>query len=955
MYLSSIEDSCSKLQKGTFDPVSWTVSTDTFCPNHFRTAPYVANGYFGQALPSESVGYWIEKRADGSWASNGWPLDQPRATFGTVAGFWNLQEKVKYPSLPENVKRGGESVISGIPDWTGLVVTNENEESYMPGVDPATVIGYSQSMSLQNGIVQTNVTWKPKGRDTAFQLNYTVLAHRTRVNLGLVRLDIAVDGPTRFTVTDVIDGAGATRTHFGDKEFTDQWIWTSVKPWGIETTTAYVGSTVRFSGLTREEIEEVKKSQKEAMDRKWVSQNLSTISQSWEFEFRDPGRRTFSIYKYAGIASSDAFPKKAQSTAFHASLEAADTPWDVLLQEHTEAWDASWDLADIVIPDNEELQILTRGSLFHLLANARPGTEASGLGDNSIMVGGLSSDSYAGLIFWDADVWMYPSLLLLQPDYAKSINNYRFRLLPQAIENAQSYNYSGLLFPWTSGRFGNCTGTGLCKDYQYHLDHDVAQSHWNYYLHTKDEAWLREKGWPIIKNAADMFANYVVKNTSNGLYETKLLGEPDEFAYNINNGAYTNAGIKMLLGTWAPAAAKVLRIDPPKNWTTIAEKIKIPYHERENMIIEYDGMDGLVCVKQASVTLINYPIGWHINEKQAQNDMAFYGAISTADGPAMTWSMFAINAATIDNQGCAAYTYLLQGSQPYLRAPFYQFSEQQTDSWHAEHFSTETNAAFPFLTAYGGFLQIFTHGFSGIRPQLDALFMDPMMVPQLSKGLTLKGVKYQGAVLDISIGPETTTITCQKTAYSTPAITIRLGGKALKPGDYPLYAGETLTVPTRRPDRNGTAIPGNFAQCAPASSPQSHVPGRLPLAAVDGSNATLWQPASSSLSSLFIDLGYLRTVSRVSINWGPTPALKMEVSGSEMISGTYERLVKVGKVRVSERYIPEEARLVKIREGNVTFAEFEKKAEVRFVRVDIQGTWGNDKGVGATVAEVAIL
>lgn len=433
---------------------------------------------------------------------------------------------MKYPSLPENVKRGGESVISGIPDWTGLVVTNENEESYMPGVDPATVIGYSQSMSLQNGIVQTNVTWKPKGRDTAFQLNYTVLAHRTRVNLGLVRLDIAVDGPTRFTVTDVIDGAGATRTHFGDKEFTDQWIWTSVKPWGIETTTAYVGSTVRFSGLTREEIEEVKKSQKEAMDRKWVSQNLSTISQSWEFEFRDPGRRTFSIYKYAGIASSDAFPKKAQSTAFHASLEAADTPWDVLLQEHTEAWDASWDQADIVIPDNEELQILTRGSLFHLLANARPGTEVSGLGDNSIMVGGLSSDSYAGLIFWDADVWMYPSLLLLQPDYAKSINNYRFRLLPQAIENAQSYNYSGLLFPWTSGRFGNCTGTGLCKDYQYHLDHDVAQSHWNYYLHTKDEAWLREKGWPIIKNAADMFANYVVKNTSNGLYETKLLGEP---------------------------------------------------------------------------------------------------------------------------------------------------------------------------------------------------------------------------------------------------------------------------------------------------------------------------------------------------------------------------------------------------------------------------------------------
>jgi len=321
----------------------------------------------------------------------------------------------------------------------------------------------------------------------------------------------------------------------------------------------------------------------------------------------------------------------------------------------------------------------------------------------------------------------------------------------------------------------------------------------------------------------------------------------------------------------------------------------------------------------------------------------------------MTWSMFAINAAKLDEQGCAAYTYLLNGYQPYLRAPFYQLSEQQTDSWHTEHFATETNAAFPFLTAYGGFLQVFTHGFTGIRPQLDALFMDPMMVPQLPKGLTLKGVKYQGAVLDISIGPETTTITRHKIAYSPQAITIRIGGKALKPGDHALYAGETLTVPTRRPDHNGTAVPGNLAQCAPAFSSQPYVPGRLPLAAVDGSNTTLWQPASPSLSALVVDLGYLRTVSGISINWGPTPALKMEVWGSETIYGRYERLVKVKKVGVSEQYISEEARLVKIRQGNVTLAKFEKKVDVRFVRVDIQGTWGNDKGVGATVAEVAIL
>ena len=70
-YLSSVKDSCTNLQQGTFDSVTWTISTNTFCPNHFQTGPYVANGYFGQALPSEAVGYWTEKHPDGSWATNG--------------------------------------------------------------------------------------------------------------------------------------------------------------------------------------------------------------------------------------------------------------------------------------------------------------------------------------------------------------------------------------------------------------------------------------------------------------------------------------------------------------------------------------------------------------------------------------------------------------------------------------------------------------------------------------------------------------------------------------------------------------------------------------------------------------------------------------------------------------------------------------------------------------------
>lgn len=79
-----------------------------------------------------------------------------------------------------------------------------------------------------------------------------------------------------------------------------------------------------------------------------------------------------------------------------------------------------------------------------------------------------------------------------------------------------------------------------------------------------------------------------------------------------------------MLGEWAPAAAAVIgHGEIPSNWSTIAEKIKIPYDSDGQIMIEHDGMDGEVKIKQASVTLVSYPLRWRISEQQALNDMAF--------------------------------------------------------------------------------------------------------------------------------------------------------------------------------------------------------------------------------------------------------------------------------------------------------------------------------------------
>lgn len=296
-----------------------------------------------------------------------WPLDQPRATFGTVSGFWNLQKHMKHVLLPGNLKRGKESVISGIPEWTGLIVVTKDGEAYRPGVNIETVKSFYQSLSMRNGLIHTNITWSPASEGLQYQLNYTVFAHHTRPNLGVVRLDVSVNQRNNFSVIDVLDGTGAVRANFNAKSYETEnnSIWTSVKPDGIDYKTAHIYSTLVYEHSDKLLLQSINRSRRDATGSSWVSRNISTIAQSWDLELDK--NQTLTLYKYVGIASDDAFPLLTFETAKKSSLEAINTGWDSLLRGHVIAWDEIWNSADIVVPGDTDLQTGVRASIFHIL------------------------------------------------------------------------------------------------------------------------------------------------------------------------------------------------------------------------------------------------------------------------------------------------------------------------------------------------------------------------------------------------------------------------------------------------------------------------------------------------------------------------------------------------------------------------------------------------------------
>ncbi len=93
---------------------------------------------------------------------------------------------------------------------------------------------------------------------------------------------------------------------------------------------------------------------------------------------------------------------------------------------------------------------------------------------------------------------------------------------------------------------------------------------------------------------------------------------------------------------------------------------------------------------------------------------------------------------------------------------------------------------------------------------------------------------------------------------SGPALPVTAGGttRAVAPGG-------TLTLATLRPDRKPTT---DLVRCQPATA-SSAQPGADPLAAVDGSPATGWQPQQIT-ARLDVPLTREAVISRATLEWG---------------------------------------------------------------------------------------
>lgn len=447
--------------------------------------------------------------------------------------------------------------------------------------------------------------------------------------------------------------------------------------------------------------------------------------------------KTYAFDKFVALSRKD-WGGDAESDLALARA-ARDTGYDRLIAAHRAAWADLWK-SDIRIDGDPKAQLAIHADLYYLLASSTANT-GWGVGACGLTPG------YLDHIFWDSDSWVFPALLMLHPERAKSIVQFRARTLPAAQARARQAGYLGAKYPWESDPE---TGTeqiphfaGVLSDREIHVNADVALAQWQYWLATQDRNWLRQSGWPVIRNLADFWMSRVSWNAAERRYEIPHVTSVAESYADVPNDTFTNASAQKVLRI-ATQLAPIAGDKPDPRWAAIAAKMYIPFDAAQQRHYDFDPSVPRPPLEGSTITLLTYPsLDYPMSASVRRND--FVHAMGTSgdshhEPNGMGLAPASIAAATVGDSARAAEWLQRNVTSNMVKPPFAMRSE------------TATNNTAPFITASGGFIQSLIYGVTGLR--IEDAGLVPAYAPVLPaswNAVTFQGLHFRGQRFDLTV------------------------------------------------------------------------------------------------------------------------------------------------------------------------------------------------------------
>jgi kojibiose phosphorylase len=449
--------------------------------------------------------------------------------------------------------------------------------------------------------------------------------------------------------------------------------------------------------------------------------------------------------------------KKLSETKFRKAFQCK---FDNLLKRHIRAWDDLWNVAEVSIWGDPEVEKNFRFNIYHMIICA---PEDNGV--SSVSARALTGEGYHGHIFWDAEIFLFPFYLYTLPVVARNMLLYRYKRLEAARAIAKKNGFKGAMYPWESADLGEEETPAWAKDLdgkiirihtgkmEHHITADIVYAFCHYYNATHDEKFLRDYGYEILFETARFWASRVEYNKKKNKYEIKHVIGPDEFHTDVDNNALTNMMTKWNLQAAYKMCKMLRKSDPmflknltqkiglsakePAMWKNIADQININMDKRQ-IIEQFDGYFRKRRVKINNWGENNMPVitkkltprdyGKTQLVKQADVIMLFYllSDIFKLEGKKQNYEYYVDR--TIHKSSLSLPVYALMGIDVGDKNRAYQFfnTALHTD---ISNIHNNTNEGI-HIACMGGTWQVLINGFAGVKIQ--------------------KGVKMQKAVLSIN-------------------------------------------------------------------------------------------------------------------------------------------------------------------------------------------------------------
>jgi maltose phosphorylase len=316
-----------------------------------------------------------------------------------------------------------------------------------------------------------------------------------------------------------------------------------------------------------------------------------------------PGE-TLSLIKYTSIISSlYCDRKKLVEESINEAQKAKEIGWATLLDEQKKEWSKIWDIIDVKIEGDDEVQQAIRFNLFQIHQNYK--------GDNpSLNIGskGFTGEKYGGNTQWNTELCCIPYYLLAGfENLAINLLLYRYNHLPKAIENAEKLGFTNgaALYPMVTMDGVECHNEWEITFEEIHRNGIIAYTIDLYTNYTGKTDYVAKYGLEVLIGISRFWSQRVSFSTPKQKYVILGVTGPNEYENNVDNNWYTNYScIQNLKSTlyyldlvkkkYPDDYQRVLnktdfQLEETERWQDIIGNMYFPEEKEKGIFVQQDG------------------------------------------------------------------------------------------------------------------------------------------------------------------------------------------------------------------------------------------------------------------------------------------------------------------------------------------------------------------------------